>query len=540
MNSNILFELIQISLESTGIIKYPNITNYTWLKDQYYEHVQELLNTGTIDDTQSGEYTFSNDFLKNQNHKKFRISSKSWKAFVINERIKDTILRSEKFSNILGSTNNLTRAKEHYMLVLNDLISRLSKSDLNNLFYINKNILLINQMWIHDPHLMIHRAIIQELFLKNRVFICHKIPVISAQTIFLYGNGFNLSLSNNIDYSNKSIILISKNYDNMLGYNINIEEHQTYLKYLSDIAKWINDKIHFFGYEAVGIMIDGNLKKLYDLDHNYYHELLHQNRYNWYKLLKNSSISEKIKSKKTVEDYDIGIEDYYLINTLKNDANLDTYTRNRIFSKIIGATIHYMSSITDFKFSHLSKKFRTNKIFTTNYDHNFEKSFGRKSIHLHGSVQTIRYAIDKTEIVSDEDLFECLKNKLRMELIIGSDGNDKRRALIFDDKKRVDYFDVICNRAKSIHIFGYSGENDSHINQIINRCTSFKNIYIYIKDLKNTEQDNLRAKSTWLSDTFLSVHNLGRHNEVEISPKLLNRTIYLIDSNMFVSTFMKQ
>ncbi|WEK53469.1 MAG: hypothetical protein P0Y55_12865 [Candidatus Cohnella colombiensis] len=127
-------------------------------------------------------------------------------------------------------------------------------------------------------------------------------------------------------------------------------------------------------------------------------------------------------------------------------------------------------------------------IYTTNYDtilDDFLEEQNRFPFHLHGGFSTNhrnkdpdgRYDPKNARLIwgiNAEQKFEELK--------VGFDfGDIDYSAFRYGQSRLADYFDFLKERQyDEIHILGYSGENDAHINQRIKENAHIKNIILFV------------------------------------------------------------
>lgn len=127
-------------------------------------------------------------------------------------------------------------------------------------------------------------------------------------------------------------------------------------------------------------------------------------------------------------------------------------------------------------------------IYTTNYDtilDDFLQEQNRYPFHLHGGFSINhrnkdpdgRYTPDKARLIWGVNADEKFR-----DLGAGLDFADTDfGAFRFSQSRLADYFDFLRNREyDEIHILGFSGENDAHINERIKTNPSIKNIIVYV------------------------------------------------------------
>jgi hypothetical protein len=142
-------------------------------------------------------------------------------------------------------------------------------------------------------------------------------------------------------------------------------------------------------------------------------------------------------------------------------------------------------------------------IYTTNYDtilDDFLEPHGRFPYHLHGGFSIDhknkdpdgRYSPTKAKLIwgrKAEEKFEDLKVSIDF-----SDINFEH--FRFDQSRLADYFDYLQNNNyDEINIFGFSGENDDHINKRIIENPYIKKVIWYVnKDDLNKRETQVKSR----------------------------------------------
>lgn len=151
-------------------------------------------------------------------------------------------------------------------------------------------------------------------------------------------------------------------------------------------------------------------------------------------------------------------------------------------------------------------------IFTTNYDLILDDICNdeQKVYNLHGGFNIEHRNLKVNDRLNDKSAF----------LIWGIDGEDKNKKLSpgfswdnfrwdafrWGQSLLADYFDKLQNESFSeIHIFGYSGENDQHINQRLVRNENLRNIYFYCNPANEVDDYDFecRIKDLFKSDNII-------------------------------------
>lgn len=536
LNKQIGIELILDAISDSGLESKNKHFNYSYLKAFYLEEVKPYLEKKLIFENPYENITLSPELLSMYNHQDFKLSSKVWKAFRFNEEIKYYINITEHMNDLLGAFKNINKTTEYYEeTLLKDKISKLSDDELTYLFYVNRKILFMGVLWINEPYLMIHRELIQNLFVKSRILIDKTNITLTKPDILLIGNGMNIALSSNIKYCCKSIIFYSKKY-NLLINLITEEKHDKYLTYLNEVTNWFNEQLKIIGFDVLNKYIEG---KLYEIDRGRIENkvLFDSERHKWYRLLfQNSNIRRKISTKELIEDSDFGIEDFHLLNEIKKEED---HQIESLLGEIFGATIYIMSRKTSFKKNEAKNSFNLSKIFTTNYDHNFDLIINKKIIHLHGSIYKMRKGSHVVDI-DEQDVCKYISEGYKMEIILAFDGGEKIKRFGYNIGNEINEFKTQCNKCKRIHIFGFSGSNDSHLTSIINESSSIKEINYYHHNLKDIESiKDIKENITVLSDLYLSKYEISDEQLKKDKPSNYARRINIICSQSFIEKHLK-
>lgn len=134
-------------------------------------------------------------------------------------------------------------------------------------------------------------------------------------------------------------------------------------------------------------------------------------------------------------------------------------------------------------------------IYTTNYDtilDDFLETVNRYPFHLHGgfSINHLNKNPDGRYLPNEAKLIWGINAESKYnELRVGFDFSDFRwDAFRWGDSQVSDYFKYLEEREyDEIHILGFSGENDDHINKRIIENQHIKNIVLYVSPSKVNE-----------------------------------------------------
>jgi hypothetical protein len=180
-----------------------------------------------------------------------------------------------------------------------------------------------------------------------------------------------------------------------------------------------------------------------------------------------------------------------VINMFKRIGKIDEFKEmeiRKIANKIYFNEGKYGLKDTNLKdYSKIKSFFKDfNFIFTTNYDFVLDDICENqdKVFHLHGGFNFEHRNLKTTKRLTDEDAYIVWGingDEKYNELSPGWDWNDFRwDAVRFDQSLLADYFSSLENNEyDEIHIFGFSGENDQHINKRIIKNKTVKSIYFY-------------------------------------------------------------
>lgn len=150
-------------------------------------------------------------------------------------------------------------------------------------------------------------------------------------------------------------------------------------------------------------------------------------------------------------------------------------------------------------------------VFTTNYDYLLDDVLNNEVFHLHGGFNftETHHECGAIDITRDKNVRK-VDNPF---LAWGINGDEKLKSIqggitypitypkrygtsIIDD-----YFKILSNgQFKEIHIWGYSGENDSHINDNIKKNAHIEMIYFYC----NPNEINNNQYRQHIADLFKS------------------------------------
>ena len=136
-------------------------------------------------------------------------------------------------------------------------------------------------------------------------------------------------------------------------------------------------------------------------------------------------------------------------------------------------------------------------IFTTNYDHILDDAFIKEVCHLHGGYNykeegdSPQKIIKVNNVLSYRDAYliwgineEEKRNGIRNTKFTRYEMDDKLNVsfdLEIADSVLKGYFDQLKNgEYAEIHIWGYSGLNDGHINKAIDENVNLKKVYYYV------------------------------------------------------------
>jgi hypothetical protein len=144
-----------------------------------------------------------------------------------------------------------------------------------------------------------------------------------------------------------------------------------------------------------------------------------------------------------------------------------------------------------------------NDVYTTNYDTILDDLLEQQErfpYHLHGgfSINHLNKNPDGRYSPSEARLIWGINADSKYkELRVGLDFNNiDFNAFSFGDSQISEYFDYLNEREyEELHILGFSGENDDHINQRIKDNSSIKRITIYINPEKvNSLETQVRSR----------------------------------------------
>lgn len=131
-----------------------------------------------------------------------------------------------------------------------------------------------------------------------------------------------------------------------------------------------------------------------------------------------------------------------------------------------------------------------NCVFTTNYDYVLDDVYNNEVFHLHGGFNftKTRDKCGAIDITRDKSIRKSEKPFLAW----GIDGDEKSNSIKggitfpitfpmhFGNSVINEYFsDLSTGQYEEIHIWGYSGQNDKHINDAIKQNNHIKTIYYY-------------------------------------------------------------
>jgi hypothetical protein len=144
---------------------------------------------------------------------------------------------------------------------------------------------------------------------------------------------------------------------------------------------------------------------------------------------------------------------------------------------------------------------RFDYIFTTNYDLILDDIFenGDKVFHLHGGFNIEHPNLKSAKRLTHEEAF----------LVWGINGDEKYQflssgfdfgkfrfdAVRYGQSLLADYFALLEEgKYEELHIFGYSGQNDQHINKRIVNNTSVKHVYFYCDPVNEVNEYKFQIK----------------------------------------------
>ena len=305
--------------------------------------------------------------------------------------------------------------------------------------------------------------------------------------ILLVGNGFSSNLIS--DYKNS--IMMKKLYLLIpdLSESINQKFEVFRLKDCNDSKRKIIDiiKEHPLFSTTSASQIYETFFRVYGLENEIYSNNL-------------SSVESMLKVAKLFKIPDI--------NNIKNAANSVYYNEGKNgFSNI--------DSNVDFNLSKLSAYINSfSYIFTTNYDYLLDDIYNNQVFHLHGGFNYVRTrdscgAVDVTREIN------CRKVD-NPHLIWGVDGQEKTNLrgggmtfpmhfpFRFGISCIVEYYEQLrANESNEVHIWGYSGQNDDHINKCIRENKNIHKVFYYCNpktELYNEEFKN-NVKKKFISES---------------------------------------
>jgi hypothetical protein len=208
------------------------------------------------------------------------------------------------------------------------------------------------------------------------------------------------------------------------------------------------------------------------------------------------------------------------IETLLKVAHLFNYSQDVTYDKIrkVANVIYYndgkngISNVTNINvdlFSEFINEFEF--VFTTNFDKILDDVYRKEVFHLHGgfnykkTINNNQTNIIKTEYELSPDM---------ALLIWGKDYLEKeaqtKSYFRFPTKFPFSFYSILNNYYRvleygeftEIHIWGYSGENDGHINSKIANNTNIKKIYHYISPEKFFDPDEKASAELEVKSIF--------------------------------------